>query len=315
MDFQPAAPVLGFSQDSGFSQGFWCCAGQVCAASLWAGVGRTFNPPPTMTALSFIFKRNYIHALMGFERVGPQTCYRAASLVSHSGLSEHTLGHIPRAALRSSATGLAVEQLQAGVRGSSRGGFSGLIHMLQAQQRPRPSSAIAAELASQKRRSKRGVGWCRTLCCAEMPAACDLNWQDSRRQRLLGCDFGRCWGVIPQEQVAVMECEALCWVSAKVCAASLWLHALAAGLPRHAECGERTRWAGWQRPHVAASQHRASAAAQRALSCALWRSTISRFSVVVWGLPSCFCDHRSTMMNERLRRTRVLARRGSRCRR
>lgn len=52
------------------SRGFGCCAGQVCAGSQWANIGRTFSPPPTMTALSFIFKRNFTEALLGFERVG-----------------------------------------------------------------------------------------------------------------------------------------------------------------------------------------------------------------------------------------------------
>lgn len=52
------------------SRFFGCCAGQVCAGSQWANIGRTINPPPTMTALSFIFKRNFTEALLGFERVG-----------------------------------------------------------------------------------------------------------------------------------------------------------------------------------------------------------------------------------------------------
>ena len=42
---------------------------QVAQNSLWAEVGRTFRPPPTMTALSFIFKRNYTQALLDFEKV------------------------------------------------------------------------------------------------------------------------------------------------------------------------------------------------------------------------------------------------------
>ena len=50
---------------------------QVAANKLWATVGRRFNPPSTMTDLSFVFKRNYVQALSAFEQVrglqGPDT--------------------------------------------------------------------------------------------------------------------------------------------------------------------------------------------------------------------------------------------------
>ena len=48
------------------SAGFLGAARGRCArGSQWANIGRAFNPPPTMTALSFIFKRNFTEALFG----------------------------------------------------------------------------------------------------------------------------------------------------------------------------------------------------------------------------------------------------------
>ena len=64
-----------------------CLHGQVAQYSLWAEVGRTFRPPPTMTALSFIFKRNYTQALLEFEKVDAMPCLTIQS--------SHCCGHDP----------------------------------------------------------------------------------------------------------------------------------------------------------------------------------------------------------------------------
>lgn len=74
------------------SQAVSCRCIQVAANKLWATVGRRFNPPSTMTDLSFVFKRNFVQALSAFEQVRLLHSSRhfALPLLSLRALNWHT---------------------------------------------------------------------------------------------------------------------------------------------------------------------------------------------------------------------------------